>query len=860
MAIVNPYKLSSSDLELEYCRTSSRLCPPMAAAPAVVLLSNASNTNARLSAWRKLATFCGGIFFGLFMAILIRKCILGSFHLCLSIDRPKLINQNEKPFDIIGGDPNKYPHNSDKNLLFVGVMTAQQFLDTRAVAVYETWAQQIPGKIAFFTSENSVSNSKIPIIRLKGVDDSYPPQKKSFMMLKYMHDHFLNNFEFFMRADDDLYSRPDKLERFLRSVNSSQLQFIGQTGRGNNAEFGLLSLLDYENFCMGGPGVILSRPTLARVAPHVKDCLHNMHTTHEDVELGRCVQKYAGVSCTWSYEMRHILYHNSSGSEAFTGVLKQPELHHAITLHPVKNYMHLYRLHHYLQEVKVSSVETEVVQLLRELGTLHRHRSQLPLPALDNARNGVFLSHLGAPATLQVGRGTREDTVQPYSLVSKLQFSLDSSNPRHRPTSAINETITDVIAHTMETINELAKERGRDIEYRNLLYGYVRGSAGVAVQLLLDMLLLYRRYRGNKITLPVRRHGYLQVPFGPLYVRELPSLQHSITSAENPQGYATRLGSSAAAAAGGSVPDMQTVHFILPLAGRHSTFLRFTKNYERVVLQKQEAATLTVVYYSSSSSEANVNGRLWEGFASAADTDDLHLFLNVIKMLTLKYPAAVLTLVKGKGQFSRASALQFGAEQGFLSSSDILFCVDVDMAFTDALLHRIRLHTRRGKQVYFPIVFSEFDPSVVGPPPRDQFGHTAITEESGYFRNFGFGIVSVYKSDLFAVGGFNTSIVGWGGEDVDLYNKFVASKSVRVFRSTEPALVHVYHRAACQYSHLQQSHAGSQQDETQYSMCAGTVYSTHASCRTLARRVLANPDILHFAALRNSKTNTHGQT
>lgn len=38
----------------------------------------------------------------------------------------------------------------------------------------------------------------------------------------------------------------------------------GQAGRGNNEEFGLLSLEFDENFCMGGPGIIMSRQTLKR--------------------------------------------------------------------------------------------------------------------------------------------------------------------------------------------------------------------------------------------------------------------------------------------------------------------------------------------------------------------------------------------------------------------------------------------------------------------------------------------------------------------------------------------------------------------------------------------------------------------
>ena len=40
--------------------------------------------------------------------------------------------------------------------------------------------------------------------------------------------------------------------------------FSGQAGRGNNEEFGLLSLEFDENFCMGGPGIIMSRQTLKR--------------------------------------------------------------------------------------------------------------------------------------------------------------------------------------------------------------------------------------------------------------------------------------------------------------------------------------------------------------------------------------------------------------------------------------------------------------------------------------------------------------------------------------------------------------------------------------------------------------------
>ena len=203
-------------------------------------------------------------------------------------------------------DDDEQINSSSTSLVFVGVMTASKYLDSRAKAVYETWGKELPGKIAFFSSESSVVPGNcpdLPLVPLPRVDDTYPPQKKSFMMLQYMWNNYGDRFEWFLRADDDVYVRTDRLEKLLRSVNSNRAMYIGQAGRGNSEEFGLLSLEYDENFCMGGPGVILSRETLRRIVPHVKYCLRHLYTTHEDVELGRCVQKYAGIPCTWSYEV-----------------------------------------------------------------------------------------------------------------------------------------------------------------------------------------------------------------------------------------------------------------------------------------------------------------------------------------------------------------------------------------------------------------------------------------------------------------------------------------------------------------------------------------------------------------------------
>ena len=102
------------------------------------------------------------------------------------------------------------PISRSNKFLYVGVMTAKKYLRSRAVAAYKTWVSSIPGKVEFFSSAGSGTVHvpvPVPVVSLAGVDDSYPPQKKSFMMLKYIHDHYLEKYEWFMRADDDVYIR-----------------------------------------------------------------------------------------------------------------------------------------------------------------------------------------------------------------------------------------------------------------------------------------------------------------------------------------------------------------------------------------------------------------------------------------------------------------------------------------------------------------------------------------------------------------------------------------------------------------------------------------------------------------------------
>ncbi|XP_061164953.1 chondroitin sulfate synthase 1-like [Saccostrea echinata] len=774
--------------------------------------------------FQKLAGLVLGICFGVLLSSWCRHtllpcgsqkdrcCIHINYHVNIAVEHLHVTDQlpqktlpvsETKEFRL-----NRYIKPDERGFLLIGVITAKKFLDTRAVAAFDTWTSTCQGvcKVLFFSSEGS-SSHKIPVISIDGVDDSYPPQRKSLLMLKYMHDNYINNFEWFMRADDDVFIKGDRIEKLLRSINSSIPQYIGQAGIGKKEELGKLYLKKNENFCMGGPGVVFSHMTLRMFAPHVGECLQNLLTTHEDVEVGRCVRDHTGVSCTWAFEMQRLFFQNYKEEKgSFRTTLKDKAVKKAVTLHSVKEPKQQYKIYNYLKSLHIQDLQQKGLLLQREISNIDR---------MLGAQTAMGKQGLPPSLSKTIPKSTKD--ILPWDFISKAIVSHKNLNPRHGLTFPLKVALDDVISQVIQIVNRNARQKGRTIDYKDLWYGYRRVNPLHGADFVLDILLTYKKHTGNKVTVAVRRHAYLQQAFGEINFIEDPFTSNYYPppdEIESPFLFKQFGAGNQSSLSLISNKVEEVIHFILPLMGRLNIFKRFMTNYEEVCLKTGAKTELHVVLFNDSY------------------TDTL---INLIGRYQKKYGGENIEVIFAEGSFARAKALDLGAIQ--CDQNDLLFFIDVDILFTSNILHRIRMNTKRGSQVYYPIVFSQYDPSFlcsfykIKPCHIDNFN---LSADTGYWRNFGFGIASMYKSDLELVGGFDTSIQGWGKEDVDLYTKFSDSE-IQIFRGVDPDMVHLYHSVHCD----------SGLNDAQMTMCIGSKSASYASMHVLTEVIRRTPEILN---------------
>ena len=438
-------------------------------------------------------------------------------------------------------------------------------------------------------------------------------------------------------------------------------------------------------------------------------------------------------------------------------------------------------------------------------------------------KSNVVENKLGMMPTLNKHMPRDTTEVMSWDFIKKSIFSNHHSNPRRGLEQSLSGSVDDVIMQIMHLVNKNARQRGRTIDFKEILYGYHRANPLYGTDYVLDLLLIYRKHKGRRMTVPVRRHAYLQQSFlDAQYIEEIPTYhpQPSVGAQvlQLFQQFAGRLYDKELD------KRTETIHMIMPLSGRFKILQRFMRNFEEVCLKRGQNVQLHMVVFNN-------------------EKEDMALerTIDLLQRYQHHYRGNYIEIIQANGAFNRGRGIELGASR--CKGDSLMYFVDVDIVFNSDSLTRIRLLTKQGHQVYFPIVFSQFDPVTVC---KDQPPYCVCSAKShcfihpwdfclktGYWRQFGFGIAAMYRSDMLAVGGFDLTIEGWGKEDVDLYTKFIES-NITVFRSTDPGMTHAFHAIVCD----------SNLEPAQFQMCIGSKTQSYGSVQEMANVVYSDSDIM----------------
>ena len=130
---------------------------------------------------------------------------------------------------------------------------------------------------------------------------------------------------------------------------------------------------------MGGPGILLSRGALKLIKANIHTCYDKLLTEHEDLEVGRCIWRITGKSCTSAADIERYFFYqdmkrwgtedaafiNDEAEYAFglniiIGNLKDETLANALTMHANKEPIGQLKTHAKILDYRIQSFQQKI--------------------------------------------------------------------------------------------------------------------------------------------------------------------------------------------------------------------------------------------------------------------------------------------------------------------------------------------------------------------------------------------------------------------------------------------------------------------------------------------------------------------
>ncbi|KAF4531511.1 hypothetical protein B566_EDAN004107 [Ephemera danica] len=160
------------------------------------------------------------------------------------------------------------------------VMTHPANHKKKAFHVKATWGRHC--NLLVFMSEEE--DAELPAIKLNVPEGRSGLWAKTVESFKYVHQHFREEYDWVLKADDDTYVIVENLRRMLLPYKPSEGHYFGFRYKPHTP----------KGYMSGGAGYVLSKESVDLVVTGAfdgkhKDCPDGNNTNAEDINIGKCL-------------------------------------------------------------------------------------------------------------------------------------------------------------------------------------------------------------------------------------------------------------------------------------------------------------------------------------------------------------------------------------------------------------------------------------------------------------------------------------------------------------------------------------------------------------------------------------------
>ncbi|XP_007948320.1 chondroitin sulfate glucuronyltransferase [Orycteropus afer afer] len=576
---------------------------------------------------------------------------------------------------------------------------------------------------------------------------SHGDERPAWLMsetLLHLHTHFGADYDWFFIMQDDTYVQAPRLAALAGHLSINQDLYLGRA-----EEF--IGAGEQARYCHGGFGYLLSRSLLLRLRPHLDGCRGDILSARPDEWLGRCLIDTLGIGCVsqhqgQQYRSFELAKNRDPEKEESSAFLS------AFTVHPVPEGALMYRLHHRFSALELERAYSEIEQLQAQIRNL---------TMLTPEREAGLSWPIGLPAPFTPH--SRFEVLGWDYFTEQHTFSCADGAPKCPLQGVSRADVGDAVETALEQLNRRYQPRLR-FQKQRLLNGYRRFDPARGMEYTLDLLLEAVTQRGHRRAL-ARRVSLLR-PLSRVEILPMPY-----------------------------VTEATRVQLVLPLlVAEAAAAPAFLEAFAASVLEPREHALLTLLL---------VYGPR-EGGRGAPDP-----FLGVkaaAAELERRYSGTRLAWLAVRAEApSQVRLMDVVSKKHPVDT--LFFLTTVWTRPGPEVLNRCRMNAISGWQVFFPVHFQEFNPTLsplrspsgplgagLDPPSPPGAESSQGTSVGGRFDRQASAEGCFYNADYLAARGrLAGELAGQEEEEalegLEVMDVFLRFSGLHLFRAVEPGLV-----------------------------------------------------------------------